>query len=92
MRYMKESRESGARCIEPTDSLQVLPLHLFVGLADIVCRSFGVVSGGLIEIPLGLWVSSGYFKTHSLVLHGDAGLGKTPLAMSMCSDIADTQQ
>ena len=35
------------------------------------------------------WVPNGFYKTHSLVLRGDAGLGKTPVAMAMLSEITD---
>ncbi len=65
---------------------------MFAGLPEIPCRTFDVLSGELVQVPLAQWVSGGYYKTHSLVLHGDAGVGKTPLAMSMCSEIGDILQ
>ena len=76
--------------LEYTDiESNTLPIHMFLGMGAIICRSFGVAGGKLLEAPLSRWVPDGYYRTHSLEMRGDAGLGKTPLAMSMLSEATD---
>ena len=92
LRYLKEVREGGCKVVAEADGPTLLPLHLFTGVSSVACRTFGVVSGELLEFNLSQWLEKGWCKTHALVLHGDAGLGKTPLAMTMLAEVSSILQ
>ena len=84
---VKDARGAGSRCEEWSDSDSLLPLEAFVGMDTVTCRTFDVVTGALVSFTLHAWFAE-YCNTHTLVLHGDAGLGKTPLSKSMLGAIA----
>ncbi len=92
LRYLKEVREGGCKVVAEADDPSLLPLHLFAGVSAVPCRTFDVVSGEPLEFSLSQWLTDGWYKTHALVLHGDAGLGKTPLAMAMLAEVASILQ
>ena len=46
-------------------------------MSGIICRSFDVISGDMVEFPVVEWVSGGRFREYTLVLHGDSNLGKS---------------
>ena len=92
LRYLKEVREGGCKVVTEADDPSLLPLHLFAGVPAVPCRTFDVVSGELVEFSLLQWLTDGWYKTHALVLHGDAGLGKTPLAMTMLAEVSSVLQ
>ena len=86
---LKQIREGcDCRCVEYADNVELLSMEMYEGLSNVICRTFDVVSGELLEFTVLQWVRDGYYRTHSLILCGDAGLGKTPLGMSMMSEIA----
>jgi hypothetical protein len=89
---LKEQRQSTNLCIEQASSPNLLGLGGFSHLGSIVCRTFNVIDGSMIAFPVEEWLSRGFYRTHTLVLHGDAGLGKTPLAMTLLGEVASQLQ
>jgi hypothetical protein len=67
-----------------------LHIHLgdFAHLDNVICETMDVISGHMMSFPLMQWLSRGYHKQYSLVLHGDSDLGKTQLALSLLSDLS----
>jgi hypothetical protein len=89
--YISGLREASASCVEfidGVDGTENIPFDVLDNLELVYCRSFDVVTGAPIEYPLLDWLRQGFWRSHTLVLHGDAGLGKTPLAMSLLAEIA----
>ena len=76
--YMKDLRSTTHTCQELTSNSQLMGLESFSHLGGVVCRTFNVVTGAVIQYPVTDWLREGWFKSHTLILHGDAGLGKTP--------------
>ena len=76
-------------CVRYVGGHDMIGLAQYVGVADVVCRTFDVIGGGLIEFPVLSWLTENRFKEYTLVLHGDSNLGKTQLAMTMLNSIAD---
>ena len=83
------SSSSVPACVKYVNHDDYIPVERFVGVSGIICRTFDVISGALVEFPVLEWVSGGHFREHTLVLHGDSNLGKTQLAMSMLALIAE---
>ena len=75
-------------CVKYTHHDDFIPVEKFINVSGIVCRSFDVISGAMVEFPVVEWVSGGRFREYTLVLHGDSNLGKTQLAMTMMCAIA----
>ena len=92
MTYMKELRVGTSTCLELADSVDAIPFHVFDNLLEVRCKTFDVISGELLDYGVLDWLRAGHWRTHTLVLHGDAGVGKTPLAMSLMCEIAATLQ
>jgi len=72
-----------------TDGDRFLDISSFVNTETVMCRTFNVITGELIEFPLMEWLTQKHYTYLTLVLHGDAGLGKTPLAMSLAAAVTD---
>jgi hypothetical protein len=90
--YLKGVRLTSNTSLELTTNPDLLALDAFDHLGAVVCRTFDVVTGALIQYPVVDWLRQGWFKTHTLILHGDAGLGKTPLAMALLAEVATLLQ
>ena len=90
--YLEGVRSSANTSLELTTNPDLMALEAFDHLDGIVCRTFDVITGALIQYPVIDWLRQGWFKSHTLILHGDAGLGKTPLAMSLLSEVATLLQ
>ena len=90
--YMKELRSTTHTCQELTSNPELMDLESFSHLDAVVCRTFDVVTGALIQYPVMDWIRQGWFKSHTLILHGDAGLGKTPLAMALLAAVSNHLQ
>ena len=90
--YIKQTRDSICTCVEYADDPNLLRAQQFIGLYSVTCMTFDVVSGDLVQFSVLQWLHEGFFRTHSLILCGDAGLGKTPLGMAMLSEIASQMQ
>jgi hypothetical protein len=86
--YLKGVRLTSNTSLELATNPDLLALDAFDHLGSVVCRTFDVVTGALIQYPVVDWLRQGWFKTHTLILHGDAGLGKTPLAMALLAEVA----
>ena len=72
-----------------TDGDRFLDISSFVNTETVMCRTFNVITGELIEFPVMEWLTEKHYTYLTLVLHGDAGLGKTPLAMSLAAAVTD---
>jgi hypothetical protein len=90
--YLKELRQSSNISIELASNPDLLGLSGFSHLGAIVCRTFNVIDGSRIAFTVEDWLARGFYRTHTLVLHGDAGLGKTPLAMTLLAEVASQLQ
>ena len=86
--YLRDVRLTANTCIELATNPDLMSLESFDHLGNVVCRTFDVITGALIQYPVMDWLKKGWFKSHTLILHGDAGLGKTPLAMTLLSEVA----
>ena len=86
--YMAGVRAPTNTSQEMAANPDLMSLESFDHLDHVVCRTFDVVTGALIQYPVSDWLRRGWFKSHTLILHGDAGLGKTPLAMTLLSEVA----
>ena len=86
--YLKELRQSTNICIELASRPDLLGLSGFSHLGAVICRTFNVIDGSMIAFPVEQWLAGGFYRTHTLILHGDAGLGKTPLAMTLLAEAA----
>ena len=83
------SASSTPACVKYADPADFIPVVKYIATANVVCRTFNVISGELVEFPVLSWVSDSRFKEYTLVLHGDSNLGKTQLAMTMLCAIAE---
>ena len=90
--YLMGVRSASNTSVELTSNPELMPLEAFDHLDNVVCRTFDVVTGALIQYPVRDWLRLGWFKSHTLILHGDAGLGKTPLAMTLLAEAANLLQ
>ena len=54
--------------------------------------TFNVVTDDIMQFSVLQWLHDGFYRTHSLILRGDAGLGKTPLGMTLMAEIATRSQ
>jgi hypothetical protein len=90
--YLKEKRTAPNLSLELATDTKLLGLGGFDHLGSVVCRTFNVIDGSLIQFPVTDWLARGFYRTHTLILHGDAGLGKTPLAMSLLAEVASLLQ
>ena len=60
---LKHMREGGNTCIHFANDERLMPVASFEGLANVVCRTFNVISGELVEFSMHQWLSDGYFRT-----------------------------
>ncbi len=66
----------------------IIELKHFTYPSKIMCTTFNVYNGELIQFSIKDYLEKGWYLEYALVLSGPAGAGKTPLAMSLCSTIA----
>jgi hypothetical protein len=92
LQYVKDHRTATETFVEFADRPDVLALEDFDCLDAVQCKTFDVVTGELVQYPLASWFNDNHWRTHTLVLHGDAGLGKTPLAMTLLTMITNKLQ
>jgi hypothetical protein len=95
--HMKDLRENS-----PSSSIKYIdgtgPSDLPISLDDcdnldmVRCRTFNVQTGALIEFPLVDWLRMRKWRSMTLILYGDAGVGKTPVSIALLSEIAAVLQ
>ena len=89
--------------VEPSDALRVsavsdslIPIQLFVPPPSaIICRTFNEHTGAIVNVSLKQYLFDGEQMFHhefALVLYGDGSVGKTPVAMTLCSLMARIHQ
>lgn len=66
----------------------IIDLKHFTYPSRIMCRTFDVYTGELIQFSVKDYLEQAWYLEYALVLSGPAGAGKTPLAMSLCSMMA----
>jgi hypothetical protein len=61
-------------------------------LDEVICRTFNVQTGAMVTFPLMDWLRLGKWKSMTLVLYGDAGVGKTPVSIALLSEVTAVLQ
>ena len=67
-------------------------LNSFIGVDQLQCQTFDVITGDIIEYSLNDYFMQGYWVDTTLVLLGNSSRGKTELLLSMCQRIASKTQ
>jgi len=76
-------------CIIFTDAPEILSIDQYINLDRIQCKTFDPINGSMVEFPLLHWATQRYYKIYTLVIIGEAGLGKSPAALSLMQSIAE---
>ena len=71
-----------------TDDHRIIDISAFIHTDTITCKTFDVITGGIVHFPLLDWWNHKFYRRYTLVLHGDSDVGKTQVALSLLSEVA----
>eukprot|EP00971_Amphidinium_carterae_P332117 6466106-Amphidinium_carterae.1 len=75
-------------CVFFAENHDIMTISEFENLEGVTCRSFDVITGEVVEFSLTEWITKKHYLEYTLVLHGDANLGKTQVAKCFLSMLA----
>jgi len=93
-RIIQRARKENQYCTKtsahkmPADSPNYVKMEDFQNIDTVVCRTFNVLTGAMVECQLLDWVQSKHYVQYALVMHGMACAGNTEWAKHTLANLA----
>ena len=88
----RQQEDEGGNAQKILSSSPHFEFNTFLGLRDLIAKSFDTVSGETISYPLTDFLMRGHYSDSALILMGDSTFGKTELAKKICQVLASKLQ